>query len=75
MNTNTGTITIDVPSSEVGSPKSGSLLIDPQAFDQILVGTPAVWLALTIDSSDNLTPVSQDSGASVSKGLAVKVGS
>lgn len=73
VNTDTGTITIDVPASEVGSPKAGSLLLVPQAFDQMLVGTPAVWLALTTDSSDNLTPVSRDGGLSVSRGLAVAV--
>lgn len=73
VNTDTGTITIDVPASEVGSPKAGSLLLVPQAFDQMNVGTPAVWLALTTDSSDNLTPVSQDGGLSVSRGLAVQV--
>lgn len=73
VNTDTGTITINVPSSEVGSPTAGSLLAVPQAFDQMNVGTPAVWLALTVDSSDNLTPVSQDAGASVSRGIAVSV--
>lgn len=73
VNTDTGTITIDVPASEVGSPKAGSLLLVPQAFDQLNAGTPAVSLALTTDSSDNLTPASQDGGLSVSKGLAVSV--
>ena len=75
VNTDTGTITIDVPASEVGSPARGSLLEDPQAFSQLNVGTPAVWLALTTDSADSLTPVSQDGGLSVSKGLQVLVGS
>jgi pseudomonalisin len=75
VNTDTGTITIDIPASEVGSPKKGSLLAVPQAFDQLDAGTPVVSLDLTTDSSDNLTPVSQDAGASVSKGLAVQVGS
>jgi subtilase family serine protease len=70
-----GTITIHVPASEVGKPKAGSLLAVPQAFDQLDAGTPAVYLALTADSSDDLVPVSQDGGASVSRGLAVKVGS
>jgi pseudomonalisin len=74
VNTDTGTITIQIPASEVGSPKKGSLLAVPQAFDQLDVGTPVVSLDLTTDSSDNLTPVSQDGGASVSKGLAVQVG-
>ncbi|MGH9919278.1 MAG: hypothetical protein ACRD6W_10500, partial [Nitrososphaerales archaeon] len=71
VNTDTGTITIDIPASEVGSPATGSLLLDPQAFDQLNVGTPAVWVGFTTDSADNLTPVSQDGGLSVSKGLAV----
>jgi subtilase family serine protease len=75
VNTDTGTITIDVPASEVGSPAPGSLLLDPQAFDQLNVGTPLVWLALTTDSADSLTPVSQDGGLSVSRGLQVAVGS
>ncbi len=75
VNTDTGTITINVPASEVGSPAQGSLLADPQAFDQLNVGTPLVWLALTTDSADSLTPVSQDGGLSVSKGLQVLVGS
>jgi hypothetical protein len=58
----------------VGSPAQGSLLLDPQAFDQLNVGTPVVWLALTTDSADGLTPVSQDGGLSVSRGLQVAVG-
>ena len=70
-----GTITIDVPASEVGSPKAGTLLLDPQAFDQLNVGTPVAWVALTTDSADDLTPVSQDAGASVSRGLQVQVAS
>jgi subtilase family serine protease len=74
VDTDTGTITIDLPASEVGSPARGALLTDPQAFDQLdAVGTPVASLDLTTDSADNLTPVSQDGGASVSKGLAVKV--
>lgn len=75
VNTDTGTITIHVPASEVGSPKKGDLLADPQAFDQVDVGTSAVWLGLTTDSSDDLVATLQDGGASVSKGLAVRVGS
>ena len=76
VNTDTGTITIDVPASEVGSPTAGSLLTIPQAFDQLnVVSTPVVGLPLTADSADDLTPVSKDGGASVSKGVAVKVGS
>jgi len=75
VNSGTGTITIHVPTSEVGSPAAGSLLGVPQAFDQLEVGTPAVWLGLTTDSADDLVPVSQDSGASVSIGQAVRVGS
>lgn len=73
VDTDTGTITIHVPASEVGSPKAGSLLLVPQAFDQMDVGTPVVYLGLTTDSSDDLTPVSQDGGLSVSRGLAVQV--
>jgi subtilase family serine protease len=76
VNTDTGTITIDVPGSEVGSPAIGSLLTIPQAFDQLnAVSTPVVGLPLTADSADELTPVSKDGGASVSQGVAVKVGS
>ena len=75
VNTDTGTITIHVPASEVGSPKKGDLLADPQAFDQVDVGTSAVWLGLTTDSSDDLVATLQDGGASVSEGLAVRVGS
>ncbi|MBV8462199.1 MAG: S53 family peptidase [Acidimicrobiales bacterium] len=74
VDTGTGTITIDVPASEVGSPAKGSLLLDPQAFSQLNVGTPAVWLALTTDSADNLKPVSADGGLSVSKGQQLSVG-
>ena len=75
VNTDTGTVTIHVPSSEVGSPAAGTLLTVPQAFDQLDAGTPAVWLGLTTDSADDLVPVSHDSGASVSIGQAVRVGS
>ena len=74
VNTDTGTITIDVPASEVGSPLAGSALLVPQAFDQMDVGTPVVGLAVTTDSSENLVPTSQDLGLSVSRGLAVTVG-
>lgn len=73
VDTDSGTITIHVPASEVGSPKAGSTLVLPQAFDQLNAGTPAVWLALTTDSSDDLGPVSTDSDRSVSKGSAVVV--
>ena len=74
--TDTGTITINVPASEVGSPTAGTLLLDPQAFDQVAVGVPDVVsvLGLTIDSADNLTPASQDDGVSVSRGVDVEVG-
>jgi pseudomonalisin len=74
VDSDTGTITIQVPASEVGSPKAGSLLTVPQALDQLNVGTPAVWVGLTTDSADNLAPASQDGGASLSIGQAVRVG-
>jgi hypothetical protein len=74
VNTDTGTITIHLPASEVGSPKAGTLLTVPQAFDQLGAGTPAVWLGLTTDSADDLVAVSKDHGASVSIGQAVRVG-
>lgn len=69
----TGTITIHIPSSEVGSSTAGTLLTIPQAVDQLDAGTPAVSVDLTTDSADDLVPVSQDQGASVSIGQAVKV--
>jgi pseudomonalisin len=75
VDTGTGTITIHVPASEVGSPKAGALLASPQAFDQLSAGTPVVGLGLTTDSSDDLVSSLQDGGASVSKGIAVRVGS
>ncbi|HEV2370056.1 MAG TPA: hypothetical protein VGR90_09260, partial [Acidimicrobiales bacterium] len=68
-----GKITIDIPASEVGSPKAGALLADPQAFAQLNLGTPAVWVALTADSADNLAPVSKDGGYAESVGEAVTV--
>ena len=76
VDTDTGTITINVPGSEVGSPTAGTLLLNPQAFDQVDVGVPDVVsaLGLTVDSADNLTPTSQDDGLSVSRGVAVEVG-
>jgi pseudomonalisin/xanthomonalisin len=75
VNTDTGTITINVPASEVGSPAQGTLLTVPQAFDQLdVAGTPVVSEDLTTDSADDLTPISQDGGASVSVGQAVRVG-
>jgi pseudomonalisin len=74
VNTTTGTITIHVPASEVGSPPAGTLLAVPQAFDQLdLVSTPVDSLDLTTDSADDLVPVSQDQGLSVSIGQAVRV--
>jgi pseudomonalisin len=51
------TVTIEVPASEVGSPPAGALLADPQAFDQLVTGTPAAGLGLTVDSADDLVPV------------------
>jgi pseudomonalisin len=75
VDSDTGTITIHVPASEVGSPKAGTLLAVPQAFDQLDAGTSVEGLSLTTDSSDDLVPVSQDHGASVSIGQAVQVGS
>jgi subtilase family serine protease len=76
IDTATGTLTIDVPASEVGAPASGTLLLDPQAFDQVDVGLPGVVsvLGITVDSADNLTPTSQDDGLSVSRGVEVEVG-
>jgi hypothetical protein len=73
VNSDTGTITIHIPSSEVGSPTAGTLLTIPQAFDQLDAGTPVLALDETTDSADDLVPVSQDQGASVSIGQAVKV--
>ena len=64
------TITIRVPASEVGSPAIGDTLTVPQAFDQLNNGA----LTLTTDSSDDLRPVSADSGLSDSIGEAVVVG-
>jgi pseudomonalisin len=76
VNADTHTITITVPDSEVGKPAKGSLLLDPQAFSQLdLASTPVVSEDLTADSADDLVPISEDGGASVSRGLTVKVGS
>jgi hypothetical protein len=74
VDTATGVITIDVPTIDVGSPKAGSLLTDPQAFDQNLVGAPIDKLALTIDSADNRRLYSVDDGQLDSIGAAVVVG-
>jgi len=66
VDTDTGTITIHIPASEVGSPKVGALLVVPQAFDQLdAVSTPVDSVDLTTDSSDDLS--------SVSRGVAVRV--
>jgi hypothetical protein len=66
VDTDTGTITIHIPASEVGSPKVGALLVVPQAFDQLdAVSTPVDGVDLTTDSSDDLS--------SVSRGVAVRV--
>ncbi len=70
----TGTVTIDVPSSEVGSPAAGDLLRAPQAFDQLQAGTPVVSLALTADSADRLPAPAGSCGAVESRGVAVQVG-
>ena len=86
VDTDTGTITIDLPASEVGSPAKGSSLLDPQAFVQDDIGTPVVSLPATVDSADNLAPASRptgcatgnlpaDCGLSQSEGIAVSVGS
>ncbi len=72
-NTTTGVITINVPASEVGSPASGALLTDPQAFVQIEVGAPEVVTAtsLTADSADTLRNYSVDDGEMDSIGVNV----
>jgi pseudomonalisin len=72
FNASTHTITINVPAKEVGSPTIGSALTVPQAFDQ-LDATP-VDLALTTDSADDLTAISQDGGLADSIGEEVIVG-
>ena len=66
----THTLTIKVPAKEVGSPKIGSALTVPQAFDQMNSSA----LSLTTDSSDDLTPISADSGLADSIGEQVIVG-
>ncbi|HAM00629.1 MAG TPA: hypothetical protein DCQ30_00135 [Acidimicrobiaceae bacterium] len=53
------TLTVVVPASEVGSPPSGAVLSDPQAFSVLDAGTPAAFLELTTDSADDLVPASQ----------------
>jgi subtilase family serine protease len=72
FNSKSDTITITVPASEVGSPKIGDALTVPQAFDQLDL-TPAAE-SLTTDSSDDLTPISQDGGLADSVGVQVIVG-
>jgi pseudomonalisin len=71
------TITVTVPASEVGSPPAGALLLDPQAFDALDVGsTAAVYDSLaTIDSADDLAPYSSDLGKSESVGVDLRVAS
>jgi subtilase family serine protease len=68
----THTITIKIPAKEVGSPPIGAALTVPQAFDQLNL-TPAAE-SLTTDSSDDLTPISQDGGLADSIGVEVVVG-
>jgi hypothetical protein len=74
--TSSGVITINVPASEVGSPGSGALLSDPQAFVQIDVGAPELTTAeaLTADSADNLRAYSLDDGRLDSVGVDVVAG-
>jgi hypothetical protein len=64
------TLTIKVPVKEVGSPSVGAALTDPQAFDQLSAGA----LSFTTDSSDDLKPISADSGLADSIGEEVIVG-
>jgi pseudomonalisin len=83
--TDAGTVTIVVPTSEVGSPPAGALLTDPQAFDHFLIGNPdVVALGVTADSVDDVVPPSlffsndcakstNVCGVDESKGLAVQV--
>jgi hypothetical protein len=74
VDTATGVITIDVPTIDVGSPKAGSLLIDPQALAQGLTGVSGVdTLALTIDSAANRRAYSVDDGQLDSIGTSVVV--
>jgi hypothetical protein len=70
FNATTHTLSIKVPGKEVGNPGLGSALTVPQAFDQL----NASALALTADSSDDLTPISRDSGLADSIGEEVIVG-
>jgi subtilase family serine protease len=75
VDSDSGTVTIQIPAAEVGSPPKGALLQVPQAFDQLdAASTPIAGVDLTTDSSDDLVPVSQDGGRSVSRGVSVRVG-
>ncbi len=67
-----GTVTINVPASEVGAPPIGAALTVPQAFDQ-LDATP-VDLDLTTDSSDAIADPFSDGGKRDSIGQEVIVG-
>ncbi len=69
VNTTTGVITIKLPTTDVGSPPAGALLIDPQAFDAI-----SADLSFTTDSADTLRAYSVDAGQLDSIGVDVVVG-
>jgi hypothetical protein len=64
------TVTITVPTSDVGSPPAGALLQDPQAYSAII----AAVLPFTADSSDSLRLDSVDDGQLDSIGEDVVVG-
>jgi hypothetical protein len=70
-----GTITVTIPASEVGTPPASAFLLDPQFFDTLDVGSTAVAsISLaTVDSADNLVPVSKDKGKSESIGENLQV--
>jgi hypothetical protein len=74
-NTTAGTITINVPTSEVGAPAECTLLTVPQSFDQGDEGAAGVEDSLgTIDTADGYLGYSVDGGQSDSIEASVIVG-
>jgi len=73
-NSTTGVITVTIPTSEVGSPPAGALLLDPITYDIVYGPVAEVFVVPGTDSADELAPVNTDDGEAESVGASIVVG-
>jgi len=73
-NATTGVITVTIPTSEVGSPPAGALLLDPLTYDLVEGAVAQVFVVPGTDSADELAPINTDDGQTESIGVSIVVG-